>query len=482
MYNGRFGSVDNSLRFSSQPAQSSKVATPNYTPEMTKLLAEKMDKLRKAGVLMTPEELGVTPEFISPSFLVPKGDGTWRLVTDFTHLNKILRKHNSSNPSIKDAKRDLAKKKYRVELDLSEYFFQHRLKRGDTAYLAIQHPYDGVLCYASSPQGLKNSSELAYDLLARIYGPMIAKGKLTRMADSLFPIGDTWEELNDNYSEALNRAELSNLTFKPSKTLVGPRSSTLFGWRLRDGEWTPLDHVTSSLSRAEKPTTFKQLRSFMGAFKQLNKCIKSYGDLLAPFEKITGAKGSAERVQWTEDLEEAFSKLKEAAANPQGVHIPCRTDKLVTSSDYSFSRNSVGGTMTIHRMVDGEEKQLLGGHFSILLNKYQVKWSPCEAECFGVRATTKHFENEIRNSLRETCHLTDNIPTMLAWKRALNGKFSTSKRIAQFLSSMADLPIRLEHRPGSNLLLADRGTRPRAKRRPVSSVTLSTTKSSQPTS
>ena len=96
--------------------------------------------------------------------------------------------------AIQQAKKDLAKKKYRIKLDLNNFYFQHGMKRGDTAYLGVQHPFDGVLCYSSSPQGLKNSAEQCYNLLARVFGTMMKEGKLTRMADSVFPLGDSLAE------------------------------------------------------------------------------------------------------------------------------------------------------------------------------------------------------------------------------------------------------------------------------------------------
>ena len=118
-----------------------------------------------------------------------------------------------------------------------------------------------------------NSAELAYDLLGRIYGDMIEKGQLTRLTDSIYPLGDSFEELALNYAETLRRAELSNLTFKPKKTIICPETSVIFGWCLSKGEWRPKEHVVSSLTRSETPVTFKQLRSFLGAYKQINSCI-----------------------------------------------------------------------------------------------------------------------------------------------------------------------------------------------------------------
>ena len=304
-----------------------------------------------------------------------------------------------------------------------------------------------------------NSSELAYDLLGRIYGDMIEKGQLTRLADSIYPLGNSFDELPLNYAETLRRAELCNLTFKPKKTIICPKTSIIFGWQLSSGEWRPQEHMVSSLTRAEKPKTFKQLRSFLGAYKQINACVDKYAIFLSPFEKILGSRSSAERITWTEELEEAFTKLKQAAADPEGIFVPLRTDKLVTASDYSKAHSAIGGALTIVRKVDDKEVKLLGGHYSAILDKDQSRWLTCECEALAVKKVINHFEPEIRDSDQETLHLCDNMPTVLAWKKLLTGKFSTNARITTFLLAMAAHPVRLEHRPGSSLDLADHASR-----------------------
>ena len=285
-YTGYYGDCDTSLQFTQPPVQTRKVAQANYDPEKKLKLAQKMDELIAAGILMRPEQVGVSAEFISPSLLVPKIEkDTWRLVTDFTHLNKFVKRCSSTSPSIGEAKADLSRKKYFAEVDLANYFFQGGLKREDCAYLAVQHPFKGILVYTASPQGLKNSSEHSYERLGRVYGDLIQAGKMTRMADGLYPMGNSYEELLENYTEVLARAEKAGFTFKPSKCVVAPRSAVIFGWLLQDGEWSPQEHVVSSLSRSQRPSTIKQLRSFLGAYKQLSECIPSYAVLLSDFEK-----------------------------------------------------------------------------------------------------------------------------------------------------------------------------------------------------
>ena len=87
-YNGHYGHINNRLHFSSPPPPNSKTRIPNYTPQMNKIMAEKMDELEAWGVLVQPESVGVTVEFVSPSMLVPKTEANeFRLVTDFAALN-----------------------------------------------------------------------------------------------------------------------------------------------------------------------------------------------------------------------------------------------------------------------------------------------------------------------------------------------------------------------------------------------------------
>ena len=77
--------------------------------------------------------------------------------------------------------------------------------------------------------GFKNASEHAYERLARIYGDLCGKEQMTRMADGIYVLGQTLEELHENFQEVLLRARLCGLTFKPSKIVIAPVNTILFG-------------------------------------------------------------------------------------------------------------------------------------------------------------------------------------------------------------------------------------------------------------
>ena len=155
-------------------------------------MGDKMDKLEEWGVMAKPEDVGIVPEFVLPSMLVPKPeDGEWRLVTDFTPLNIHIKKLETTAPTINEAKRKLAKFKYHIQMDLSNYFYQGGMKIEDCQYLATPHPFKGLRVYICEPQGLKNASEHAYERLGLIYGDLCSEERMTRMADGLFVLADT---------------------------------------------------------------------------------------------------------------------------------------------------------------------------------------------------------------------------------------------------------------------------------------------------
>ena len=64
----------------------------------------------------------------------------------------------------------------------------------------------------------------------------------------------------------------------------------------------------------------------------------------------------------------------------------------------------------------------------------------------------------MENNHVTTIH-TDNLPTVHAWKRMKMGAFSTSARIASFLTGISALRVEIVHKPGKGLLVSDYNSR-----------------------
>ena len=459
-YNGKFGKITTKINFAAVPPPSDKVYIPNYSKEMMEQLATKMDALIRWGVLVRAESVGVTVEHISPCMLVPKGDGDgFRLVTDFSRLNTFIGKYPSVSPTIQDAKDAIARKRYATHLDLSNYFYQGGVSKKDAQYLGVVHPYQGLFIYVCEPQGLKNCSEHAYERLAVIFGDLVRQERMTRHADGLHVLGDTVEELYENLALVLERCRLAGLTLKPSKVIIAPLNSVLFGWRLEGNRWLPTEHTTSALATCEKPSTVKKMRSFIGAFKQFSDLVPGYAKLLHPLELVAAGKESRDSIEWTAELEEVFKNAQKATTRLEAVTVPRPDDKLHTYSDYSADGRAVGGKMIIERKTESGTEFLLAGHYSVVLDKFKAKWLPCEGEAAGIKLTLTHFKPWIIDNQGVTTHHTDNQPSVQAWKRLKKGAYSTSSRISSFLSELSQLSVELEYTPGREMKTSDFASR-----------------------
>ena len=420
-------------------------------------MAKMMDDMEQMGVLAKPENIGIIPKNVHTSYLVPKTDGRYRFVTDFTNLLPFIGKLEVVTPSISNAKRVLSSFKYLAELDLSHCFWQGCMSPEDSQYLATPHPFGGLRVYCREPQGIRNASEHNSERLARIFGDMEMNQQMCRMADGLYVGGKTLDELFQNLSTVFERARLSGLTFKPSKVVICPQETVIFGWKKSGNKWSPTNHVVSPLSQAPLPKTIKQLRGFIGAYRQLSDTIKDHAITLGALEKLTGGKNSREHVSWTDDLRKEFELAKQSLTNIKSIAIPKPTDFLNIYPDFSETANAVGSHLIIFNQEDNTK--LNGGYFSIRLEDCQTRWTPCEKECLGIKLSIEHFKSFIQNSVHKTVIHTDNLICVQAWNRLKQGKISSSSRVASFLSSLSENNIEIVHYPGSKTKVADFSSR-----------------------
>ena len=214
------------------------------------------------------------------------------------------------------------------------------------------------------------------------------------------------------------------------------------------------------MARAETPKTVRQLRSFLGAIKQLSACIKDYAILLSPLEKVAAGKNSSEVIVWNDELQRHFENAKKSLSTITTFFTPRPDDKIHTFSDWSQSHGAVGGRMEIYRTKeDGTNEVLHGGFFSAKVSRWQSRWLPCEGEALAARMVLQHFKPQLRNSDTTIIHHTDSLPTCHAWQKSKTGAFSTSARIAAFLTEISTLDIEFVHNPGRKMEYSDYASR-----------------------
>ena len=111
----------------------------------------------------------------------------------------------------------------------------------------------------------------------------------------------------------------------------------------------------------------------------------------------------------------------------------------------------IGSILFVRR----EEKMCLGHFFSAKLKSHHKKWLPCEIEALSITASINHFAPFIRESKNITQILTDSRPCVQSWHKLLRREFSTSARVATFLSIISEFNVELQHLKGTMNMHSD---------------------------
>ena len=94
-----------------------------YNRNNLEMLQAKCDELVEQGVLARPEDINISVEYVSPSFLVKKSDGSHRLVTAFNELGEHARPQPTSMPNVEEVLRHIAQYKVMIKADLTTAYY-----------------------------------------------------------------------------------------------------------------------------------------------------------------------------------------------------------------------------------------------------------------------------------------------------------------------------------------------------------------------
>ena len=195
--------------------------------------------------------------------------------------------------------------------------------------------------------GLKNMAEYLEEIVSRVLGDCLAEGILAKISDDLIVGANTTEELASNWSKVLQRLHEHNLTLSADKTFICPKSVNIVGWIWRNGKLEVDAHRTNPV--CSPPDTVKQMRSFIGAFRAVSRCVQGYAKFLCNLEDAAAGKESAEWVVRNAELVEQFNSAQLALRNTKVITLPHPDDQLVLVSDGCNSPPAVGSTLYVKR-------------------------------------------------------------------------------------------------------------------------------------
>ena len=305
-YNDASGRVRARVNLGPVIPPTKKLHVPNYSQSNLQLLQARFDELEAQGVFARPEDVNVIVEYVSPSFLVRKSSGGYRLVTAFSTLDQYSRTLPTIMPSVNDTLRSISSWKYLITTDLRDSFYQITLDKASMKWCATPTPFRGLRVYLRSAQGMPGSSETLKELMSTVLGYLVQQGRVAKIADDLYVGGNTVAELYSNWADVLQILLSNGFHLNASKTKFAPVYTSLLGWIWNNGAISLGAHKISPLATCAPSITVTALRSFICSFNVLNRVLRGCSHYLTSLEAEISGKQKRDKIVWSEPLLNSF--------------------------------------------------------------------------------------------------------------------------------------------------------------------------------
>ncbi len=268
----------------------------------------------------------------APVIFVKKKDGTRRMCIDYRLLNAQTVKNRLALPRIDELLDRLHDATVFSKLDLTSGYHQIRIHPEDTAKTAFRTRY-GHYEFKVLPFGLTNAPATFQRLMNDIFRDVLDKFVVVYLDDVLIYSKDRTEH-EKHLRFVLKRLRDNHLIAKPSKCEFFRDSVEYLGHIVGHGTLKPMPSLVQAVREFPKPSTTKQLQSFLGLANYYRRFIKDFSSIAAPLTHLTSKKAPNPMV-WDDDTRKAFDKVKEALTTSSCLWIPDPTKNFVVETDAS---------------------------------------------------------------------------------------------------------------------------------------------------
>ncbi|KAL9958151.1 hypothetical protein ACROYT_G035126 [Oculina patagonica] len=305
-------------------------------------LKEDINNMIKMGVVRESNS-----PYSSPVVVVKKKDGTNRVCFDYRKLNKLTVFDPEPMPTAEELFQKLNGDKYFSKIDLSKGYWQITIPEEDIPKTAFVTP-DGLNEFLKMPFGMVNSAATLKRAMKRLL------------------------------------KDLPNVEFYWDDILVHTHTVEFLGHQLQCGLVGLHEDNVAKIRDAPRPTTKKQIRSFMGLAGYYRDFIPNFAAVVAPLSDLT-RKGQPNRVEWGEAQERAYQSVKAHLTSTPILHLPDLSKTYYLRTD--ASDNGIGAVL----MQEHEGKLFPVCYASKKLSNAERNYSTIEKECLAIVWGIKRF-------------------------------------------------------------------------------------------
>ena len=253
----------------------------------------------------------------SPIVLVCKKDGSLRFCIDLRKLNSWTIKDAYSLPRIEEFLDCLNGAVRFTSLDLKAGYWQVEMEENSIPYTAFTVGPLGFYECVRMPFGLTNARATFQRLMESCLGDYHLKYCIIYL-DDIIIFSKTPEEHISRLCKVFQKLDEAGLCLKPNKCKFFRDRLEYLGHVVSSKGIEPNPKKIVAIINWPQPRNITQIRSFLGFCNYYRKFIEVYTQVAKPLcQLLTGenAKKKTNEVEWTEQCEQAFNKLKDICSD-----------------------------------------------------------------------------------------------------------------------------------------------------------------------
>ena len=369
----------------------------------------------------------------APILFVKKKDGTLRMCCDWRKLNSQTVKTRYPLPRIDYLLDQLQGASIFTSLDLQSGYHQILIDPADVPKTAFTTPF-GHYQFKVMSFGFSNAPSTFQSAMNKLFQPLLGKGVLCYM-DDLLIYAKTPDEHERLLKQVLQILESNDLYVRLQKCDF-ERPELKYLGHIVTAKGIKVDPAKVQVIKDwPRPTSQKDVRSFLGLSNYFRKFVQGYTTLVIPLIQLTRKIIKWSPEIWTAACEKSFEGIKHALANAPVLALPDFTKPFTMEVVCDASLVGVGAILIQEgRPIAFESRKL---------SDAEVKWTTTEQELWAVIHALKTWR----------CYL-EGVPFTVVTDHNPNIYFQTQKNLSRRQARWSEYLQRFDfswsYRPGRN--------------------------------
>ncbi|XP_072395302.1 uncharacterized protein [Diabrotica undecimpunctata] len=409
------------------------------SPAMQKIFNEGVDEMLKLKVI---EPLTTSTPWLSPLWLVPKKDSSYRVCFDGRKLNSITVPDSYPMPLIDSIISKVRDAKFISSIDLKQAFYQIPLDDQSKLKTAFTVQNRGLFCFNVLPFGLNNSAQAMCRVMDSVIGPLL-EPYVFYYLDDIIVVTPDFDCHIKILKMLFKRLKYANLTVNFEKCQFCRPSLKFLGFVVDQQGLRTDPAKVEAILEYPVPKTTTQIRRLIGLIGYYRRFLNNFASICTPISDLLKGKKKGQSIVWTPEANLAFSQIKQALTSAPVLASPDFDKHFYLACDASDT--GVGGVL--FQKEDGLEHPI--AFFSKTLSKAQRKYTTTEKELLAILLSIEKFRCYIEGSENFTV-ITDH--SSLQWLYSMK---NPSPRIARWIMKLSCHKFTVIHRSGSLNVVAD---------------------------